>query len=136
VLELFYVDETPVKLTKSTGYVWVFYKYGRSCFYFFVPTTRGRFSKRYLDELRVLSYQIFIGAYDSLDCVQQKCLIHLIRDLNSDLIKVPFDEEFKSFVQDFGSLLKTIIETIDRYGLRKRHLKKHKKMLINFSQRH
>ena len=31
----------------------------------------------------------FYAAYDSLRCAQQKCLIHLIRDLNEDLYKEP-----------------------------------------------
>ncbi len=126
-----HVDETPVKLTKSTGYVWVFTNTVEVAF-IFRPTREGDFLRKYLDEFKGVLVSDFYGAYDSLDCVQQKCLIHLIRDLNSDLNKVPFDEEFKSFVQDFGSLLKTIVETIDRYGLRKRHLKKHKKDVDKF----
>ena len=126
-----HVDETPVKLTKSTGYIWVFTNTVDVAF-IFRPTREGDFLRKHLDGFKGVLVSDFYGAYDSLDCVQQKCLIHLIRDLNSDLIKAPFDEEFKSFVQDFGSLLKTIVETIDRYGLRKRHLKKHKKDVDKF----
>src|SRR5262249_30280937 len=37
----------------------------------------------------------------------------------------PFDDEFKSFVREFGELLRKIMATIDRYGLKKRHLNKH-----------
>jgi hypothetical protein len=55
----------------------------------------------------------------------QKCLVHLIRDLNDELFKNPFDEEYKALVAAFGALLRTIIETIDRYGLKKKNLHKH-----------
>lgn len=37
----------------------------------------------------------FYTGYDSLPCPQQKCLIHLIRDINEDLLKYPFDQELK-----------------------------------------
>jgi hypothetical protein len=67
----------------------------------------------------------FFGAYDSLPCEQQKCLVHLVRDMNHDLLSSPFDDEFKSLVAEFGQLLRTIVATIDRYGLKKRHLTKH-----------
>ena len=59
-------------------------------------------------------------------------MVHLIRDLNEDLLKTPYDKEYKDFVQQFASLLKKIIRTIDKYGLRKRHLNKHKKEVIRF----
>jgi len=41
------------------------------------------------------------------------------------LQKNPYDEEFKGFAQDFAHLLRTIIDTIDRYGLTKTQLSKH-----------
>ncbi|HKI16456.1 MAG TPA: hypothetical protein VKA15_01170 [Isosphaeraceae bacterium] len=49
----------------------------------------------------------------------------LIRDMNHDLLANPFDNEFKSLVSEFGQLLRTIVATIDRYGLKRRHLNKH-----------
>jgi len=33
----------------------------------------------------------FYSAYDSIDCRQQKCLIHLIRDMNDDYHKNQYD---------------------------------------------
>jgi hypothetical protein len=69
----------------------------------------------------------FYAAYDTIDCPQQKCLIHLIRDLNDDLLKNPFDNEFKEITQDFTFLLQRIVMTIDKYGLKKRNLIKYKK---------
>ena len=34
-------------------------------------------------------------------CAQQKCLIHLARDINDDLFHSPFDEELKGLAQAF-----------------------------------
>ncbi len=45
--------------------------------------------------------------------------------MNHDLLNNPFDDEFKSLVSEFGQLLRTIVATIDRYGLKKKHLNKH-----------
>jgi Transposase IS66 family len=65
----------------------------------------------------------FYAAYDSVPCAQQKCLIHLMRDINEDLHKNPFDEELKEIAGRFGSLLHEIVER--RQGLRlKRELKR------------
>jgi hypothetical protein len=68
----------------------------------------------------------FYSGYDSLPCPQQKCLVHLIRDLNSDLTSNAYDEEFKTLAGEFGSLLRPIVDTIDKHGLMKRHLQHHK----------
>lgn len=46
--------------------------------------------------------------------------------MNADLIKNPFDEEFKEFVAKFSDLMKSIVSTIDRSGLKKRVLNKHR----------
>ena len=37
----------------------------------------------------------FYAGYDSIECTQQKCLIHLMRDINDDLYKQPFNLEMK-----------------------------------------
>ena len=51
-----------------------------------------------------------------MNCPQQKCLIHLMRDLNDDLLRQPFNEELKELVRDFAVLLKPMIETVDRFA--------------------
>ena len=66
----------------------------------------------------------FYNVYDSAPCPQQKCLVHLVRDINDDLLKAPFDEELKELAIRFTALMTPIIEAIDRYGLVKRHLGK------------
>src|SRR5262249_15500270 len=69
---------------------------------------------------------------DSLSCAQQKCLVHLIRDINDDLKANPYDEEFKALAARFGTLLRSIVGTIDKYGLKKLHLHKHKAEVAHF----
>ena len=69
----------------------------------------------------------FYAAYDSVPCAQQKCLIHLMRDINEDLHKNPFDDDLKEIARRFGALLREIVETIDSYGLKARNLGKHRK---------
>ena len=49
-----------------------------------------------------------------------------MRDLNNDLLKCPFNEELKVLVQYFAMLLKPMIETIDKFGLKSHFLGRHK----------
>jgi hypothetical protein len=74
----------------------------------------------------------FYGAYDSITCRQQKCLIHLMRDINEDLLKHPFNDELTFIANRFGALLRDVVATIDQRGLRKYHLKKHKQAAEQF----
>jgi hypothetical protein len=67
----------------------------------------------------------FYAVYDSLDCAQQKCLIHLVRDLNGAILDNPYDEELKQIVKSFGELLKRIVAEVDRRGLKKHFLRKY-----------
>jgi hypothetical protein len=55
-----------------------------------------------------------------------------MRDLNDDLLRSPFDEEFKSLVARFAALLKGIVSTIDRRGLKRHWLAKHRKAVAAF----
>jgi hypothetical protein len=74
----------------------------------------------------------FYAAYGSIDCPQQRCLIHLMRDINEDVLKHPFNDELNLIARRFGILLRQIVETIDRYGLKARHLHKHKTAAKSF----
>lgn len=69
----------------------------------------------------------FFPSYESFSVRRQKGLIHLIHELSDDLFKNPFNEGFKTLVSGFGLPLKKIVRTIDRYGLKAYHLKKHRK---------
>jgi hypothetical protein len=94
--------------------------------------SEGDFLKEKLSGFNGVLVSDFYTAYDSISCVQQKCLIHLIRDINDDILKNPFDYEMKELGKDFTALLTPIIETIDKYGLKKRHLHKHEKEVQGF----
>ena len=83
-----HVDETPVKLRKTTGYVWVVSSATEVC-YIFRDTREGSFLQELLGEFEGVLVSDFFTAYDSLKCPQQKCLIHLMRDINDDLRKDP-----------------------------------------------
>jgi hypothetical protein len=61
-------------------------------------------------------------------------MVHLIRDINDDLKCNPYDEEFKALAADFAKLLRSIVATIDKHGLKKRLLKKHKAEVARFFQ--
>jgi predicted RecB family nuclease len=74
----------------------------------------------------------FYTAYDSLDCRQQRCLVHLMRDFNEEMQKYPFDSELKLIGAKFSAVLKGAVATIDRFGFKPRHLAKHKNAADDF----
>jgi hypothetical protein len=122
---LIHADETQVHLTRGgKGYVWVFTSLEEVVF-IFRPSREAAFLSELLRDFRGVLVSDFYAAYDSIHCGQQKCLIHLIRDFNQDLLSNPWDEELKRLCWQFGDLVRTIVATIDRYGLRKHHLSKH-----------
>ena len=124
---LVHIDETAVKIRNfSSGYVWVFTNMD-SVLYLFRPNREADFLKDLLEGFKGVLISDFYAGYDSIPCPQQKCLIHLIRDLNNDLLKNQLNFEYKNIVIIFGEMLRKIIDTVDKYGLKKRHLNKHKK---------
>jgi hypothetical protein len=114
-----------VSIKGETGYVWVFTNLEEVA-YIYSSTREGNTSAEILHGFSGVLVSDFYAAYDSADCAQQKCLIHLIRDMNDDLFKNPFDDELKVLTAGFTELLAPIIDTIDRYGLKKWHLNKHR----------
>jgi hypothetical protein len=128
---LIHVDETRFNLRREAGYVWVLSNTEEVVFVY-RATREGKYIWKLLEKFEGVLVSDFYGAYDSLDCKQQKCLIHLIRDLNTDLHKNPFDNELKHILKSFGALLRNCVETIDKYGLKKRHLRKHMKEVKRF----
>ncbi len=122
---LIHGDETKLKLKSETGYVWAFTNM-EEVVYAYTPTREGGILDDVLNGFQGVLVSDFYAAYDSPKCSQQKCLIHLIRDINDDIFHNPFDEELKQVAQKFVALLKPIIETIDRFGLKRHFLNKHK----------
>jgi predicted RecB family nuclease len=128
---ILHIDETEVDLRAKKGYVWVITSMS-AVFYFYKDSREGTFLQEMLKEFKGVLISDFYTAYDSLQCSHQRCLIHLMRDLNEDLLKNAFDVEFRELTGRFAVLLKAIVSTIDQYGLKKRHLHKHKTAVSGF----
>ena len=128
---LLHIDETEVKLRGSKGYVWVFTSMD-AVYFEYRNSRRAQFLGPLLEEFRGVLISDFFTGYDSLRCPQQKCLIHLIRDMNEDLLGNSFDDEYKDLVQRFALLLQQIVETVDKYGLKRRHFRKHRNDAVRF----
>jgi hypothetical protein len=131
---LVHADETRVSIMGSPAYVWVFTTL-EEVVYVYYPTRESKVLKDTLRGFKGVLVSDFYAAYNSVDCPHQKCLIHLLRDLNDDLRKHPFDEAFKLLVHEFGELLNSIVDTIDRFGLTRRHLRKHKRTVDRFFEK-
>ncbi len=95
---LIHADETRISIEGKGAFVWVFTSL-EEVIYYFTETREGDFLQDLLHNFQGVLVSDFYAAYDSIDCPQQKCLIHLIRDLNDDLLKQPFNEELKGLVQ-------------------------------------
>jgi hypothetical protein len=129
-----HADETGVKLRTGKGYVWVFASLEEVVF-MYKPTRKGDFLHKMLNNFEGVLVSDFYTAYDSFDCPQQKCLIHLIRDMNQEVLDNPYDEELNSVTQPFGLLLRSIVTTVDEHGLKRRHLERHAREVGKFFQR-
>jgi predicted RecB family nuclease len=130
---LVHIDETEVKLHSIKGYVWAFTNLEEVVF-MYKPTREGDFLRELLKDFHGVLVSEFYVAYDSIDCPQQKCLIHLIRDMNQELLNNAFDSELRSITESFGRLLRSVVETIDQHGLKQRHLQRHKRDVDRFFQ--
>jgi predicted RecB family nuclease len=128
---LIHADETRVRDKGRLGYVWAFTNLEETV-YVYTPTREGTILEEMLEGFDGILVSDFYSAYDAPKCKQQKCLIHLIRDFNDDLLHNPFDEELKQLGQRLVALLKPIIDTIDRFGLKHYHLNKHKEEVARY----
>ncbi len=129
---LIHADETNVRLVKGAkGYVWVFTSMD-AVVYIYKKSREGAFLNDFLKGFKGVLISDFYSAYDSIECPQQKCLIHLIRDINHDIVSNPWDTELKDIGANFGELMRNIMVTVDAYGLKIRHMRKHTKEVIKF----
>jgi len=131
--EVLQIDETEVRLRTGTGYVWVFTT-SEEVAYMYRPTREGDFLHDLLKNFHGVLVSDFYAAYDSLECPQQECLIHLMRDMNQELLGNPFDEELQSITGPFGTLLREIVATIDQHGLKRRYSKRHERGVAKYFQ--
>src|SRR5207244_890517 len=119
-----HADETRIVLKGRPAYVWVFASFGEVA-YFYSESREADLLQTLLKDFQGVLVSDFYAAYDSMPCSQQKCLIHLMRDLNDAVLDHPFDEDVRGIVTEFGEILRRIVATIDRRGLKRRFLGKH-----------
>jgi predicted RecB family nuclease len=128
---LVHADETQVRIGREVQYVWVFTNHTEVA-YIHAPSREAGIVRGLLQDFKGVLVSDFYSGYDSLECAQQKCLIHLLRDINEDVLKNPFNEEMRQVAVDFANLLKPIVNTIDQRGLKSWYLRKHKKDVERF----
>ena len=121
---LIHADETRANIKGHLAYVWVLTNL-REVVYVLAESREGEIVQELLRGFNGVLVSDFYAAYDAIECPQQKCLIHLIRDLNDEILNNPFDQEMKSIAVAFAGSLKPMVETIDRHGLKKYFLRKH-----------
>jgi predicted RecB family nuclease len=128
---LIHADETKGVVHGGGHYMWVFTNM-TTVAYAYSESREATILEELLHGFKGVLVSDFYAAYDSVPCAQQKCLIHLMRDINEDLHRNPFDEELKEIAKRFGVLLREIVATIDKYGLKSRHLGKHRQSADKF----
>jgi hypothetical protein len=126
-----HADETNANVKGKRAYVWVFTSM-REVAYVYSDNREATVAQETLGGMKGVLVSDFYAAYDGLNCPQQKCLIHLARDLNGQLLDHPFDEELKRMVRGFGVLVKTIVDGVDRHGLKRRFLTKYARLVKRF----
>ncbi len=126
-----HIDETQLNISGFNQYVWVITDGSNTAFQL-TETREADFLKTLLADYQGTVVSDFFAGYDSLPCRQQKCVVHLIRDLNEDLWKNPFNMEYERFVASVRDLLVPMLKDAVRYGLKARHLRKHQKRVAAF----
>ncbi|MFT4850776.1 MAG: putative RecB family nuclease [Sediminicola sp.] len=126
-----HVDETLVSIQGKIQYVWVFTD-GTHVVFKLTSTRDSSIVHQILKDYDGVLISDFFAGYDAIDCFQQKCWVHLIRDINDDLRKFPFDSEYEGFVLAIRDLIAPIFEAIKKYGLKKRNLNKFRKSIEKF----
>jgi predicted RecB family nuclease len=121
---LVHADETRANIKGKLAYVWVLTNLHEVA-YIYAESREGGMVQNLLREFKGVLVSDFYAAYDSIQCPQQKCLIHLMRDLNDETLNNPFDEELKRIVGGFAELLRPIVQTVDRHGLKSHFLRKY-----------
>lgn len=131
---MIHADETKISVEGKDGFVWVFANMEEVA-YVYSETRQGSTPQSLLQDFTGVLVSDFYAAYDGIPCPQQKCLIHLIRDLNDAVLKYPYDEELKRLVKSFADLVKPMVETVDRHGLKSHFLRKHLVSVDRFYRR-
>ena len=126
-----HADETPINIMGIGQYVWVFTD-GKYVVFKLRKTREATVVHEFLENYKGVLISDFYAGYDSVKCKQQKCWVHLIRDLNNDIWNTPFNTEFETFVLEVRNLMVPIMEAVQKYGLKKRNLNKFRKQVDIF----
>ena len=126
-----HADETQVNVKGVNQYVWIFTN-GKQVVFRITETREIKMVVELLKEFKGILISDFYPGYDSLECKHQKCWVHLIRDLNDDLWKNPYDTEYELFMLKLRDLIIPIFASIEKYGSKKRHFNKFRKNIDAF----
>ena len=118
------MDETKARVIGKSGFVWVLASL-EDVVFLYSDTREGDMVHALLKDFRGVLVSDFYAVYDAFKCPQQKCLIHLMRDINDDMHRYPYDKELRVIAQKYAAVLRIIVETVDRHGLKTHFLAKH-----------
>jgi predicted RecB family nuclease len=116
-----HVDETRLNIQGTDHYVWIFTD-GIRVVFRLTETRETDVVREMLAGYQGVLVSDFYPGYDAVECRQQKCLVHLIRDLNDDLWGSPYNTEFEGFVLAVKDLLVPIFAVVPEDGLKARRL--------------
>jgi hypothetical protein len=129
-----HVDETKANIRGFDWHVWVFTDGTRTIFKL-TDTRETTVVQNFLAQYSGVLITDFYAGYDAVQCRQQRCWVHLIRDLNADLREHPFDKEYEAFVLEVRNLIVPIMEVVQEFGLKKRYLYSFMKQVDRFYAR-
>ncbi len=118
-----HADETQINVQGVDYYVWAFTN-GKHVVFRMTETREAAIVHEFLSGYTGVLISDFYGGYDAVTCRQQKCLVHLIRDLNDDLWSNPYNWTYEAFVSEVKNLLVPIFEAEEKYGLTHGSLKR------------
>ena len=130
-----HVDETTINIKGVDYYVWTFTD-GKNVIFKLTLTREAELVHEFFKDYQGVLISDFYPGYDSVNCKQQKCWVHMLRDINEDLWKYPFDSEYEQFVSNFRDLIIPIFESIQKFGLKKYHFNKFIKKINRYYENH
>ncbi|MFH1322067.1 MAG: transposase [Bacteroidota bacterium] len=108
-----HIDETTINIKGQNQYVWVL-RNDDSVYLKHTETRENEFIKNLLKNYAGIIITDFYTGYDNVNCIKQRCWVHLIREINNALWQAPFDKEFQLFVEALRDLLLPIMKTIQK----------------------
>ena len=132
---LIHADETEVNVKRvGKGYVWVFTNL-EEVVYLYRPSREGDFLHDLLKGFRGVLRLRLLRRLRLAGLPAAEVPDPPDPGLQHGHQANPWDEELKSLASGFGTLLRAIVATIDQYGLKRRHLGKHRRDVDGSSSR-